>query len=109
MTRKEMQKPLKKMKKIDFNHTGLPINTLQIKITRTNYVSNENYIHQTSDFIKLLKIDLDNFSVDRFFERLTNPINLKFLSDNKIFINDLDFTQDFGGLNKKKKLLFDFY
>ena len=33
MTRKEMKKPLKKMKKIVFNHTGLPINTLQIKIT----------------------------------------------------------------------------
>ena len=54
MTRKEMKKPLKKMKKIVFNHTDLPMNTIQIKPTRTNYVSNENYINQISDFIKLL-------------------------------------------------------
>ena len=59
-------------------------------------------MNQTSDFIQLLKRDLDNFSFERIFENLLNATKLNFLSDNKIFINDLDFIEGFSGLISKE-------
>ena len=80
--------------KIAFNHIGLPINKKQIKLTRIKYIVNENYINQTSDYIQTLKVDSDQFQSDKVIEILSNTEILKFLSNNYIFINDIDFTQD---------------
>ena len=91
--------------KFAFNHIGLPINKLQIKPTRIKYIANENYINRTSDFIQMLKVDLDHFSTDKVIEILSNTENLKFLSDNNIFINDIDFTQDYSGLICKDQVI----
>ena len=78
------------------------MNKIKNKPTRLNIFSNENHMNQTSDFIQLLKRDLDNFSFERIFETLLNATNLKFLCDNKFFINDLDFTEGFSGRNSKE-------
>ena len=91
--------------KFAFNHIGLPINKLQIKPTRIKYIVNENYINRTSDYIQMLKVDLDQFSSDKVIEILSNAENIKFLSNNNIFINDIDFTQDFSGLIKKEEVI----
>ena len=91
--------------KFAFNHIGLPINKLQIKPTRIKYIVNENYINLTSDYIQMLKVDLDQFSSDKVIEILSNAENIKFLSNNNIFINDIDFTQDFSGLIKKEEVI----
>ena len=89
--------------KFAFNQIGLQINKIQIKPTRINYIANENYINQTIDYIQMLKVDLDHIPSDRVIEIVSNTENIKFLSDNNIFINDEDFTQDFSGLIKKSK------
>ena len=78
------------------------MNKIKIKPTRLNFFSNENHMNQTSDFMQLLKKDLDNFSFERIFEFLLNATNLKFLCDNQIFINNLDFTEGFSGLISKE-------
>ena len=91
--------------KFAFNHIGLSINKNQIKPTRIKYIANENYINQTSDYIQMLKVDLDQFPSDKVIEILSNAENLKFLSDNNIFINDIDFTQDFSGLINKEEVI----
>ena len=90
--------------KVAFNQICLPKNKNQIKPTRIKYIVNENYINQTTDYIQMLKVDLDQFSSDKFIEILSNTQNLKFLSNNNIFINDIDFTQDFNGLIKKEEV-----
>ena len=89
--------------KFAFNQIGLQLNKIQIKPTRSKYIANENYINQTSDYIQMLKVDLDHNPSDRVIEILSNTENIKFLSDKNIFINDIDFTQDFRGLIKKSK------
>ena len=89
--------------KFAFNQIGLSKNKYHIKPTRINYIVNENYINQTSDYIQMLKVDLDQFESDKVIEILSNTENLKFLSNNNIFINDIDFTQDFSGLSKKRR------
>ena len=89
--------------KFAFNQIGLSINKYQIKPTRIKYIVNENYINRTSDFIQMLKVDLDHISSDKVIEILSNRENLKFLSNNHIFINDIDFTQDFSGVIKKEE------
>ena len=91
--------------KFAFNHIGLPINKYQIKPTRIKYIVNENYINRTSDYIQMLKVDLDQFSSDKSVEILSNTQNLKFLTNNNIFINNIDFTQDFSGLIKKEEVI----
>ena len=53
----------------------------------------------------MLKVDLDQFSSDKVIEILSNTEILKFLSNNNIFINDIDFTQDFSGLIKKEEVI----
>ena len=53
----------------------------------------------------MLKVDLDQFESDKVFEILSNTEDLKFLSNNNIFINDIDFTQDFSGLIKKEEVI----
>ena len=53
----------------------------------------------------MLKVDLDHFQSDKVIEILSNTENLKFLSNNKIFINDIDFTQDFSGLIRKEEVI----
>ena len=53
----------------------------------------------------MLKTDLGQFLSDKVIEILLNAKNLKLLSDNNIFINDVDFTQDFGGPIIKKIIL----
>ena len=53
----------------------------------------------------MLKVDLDQFSSDKVIEILSNTENLNFLSDNNIFINDIDFTQDFSGLINKEQVI----
>ena len=83
--------------KFIFNHIGLVMNKQQIKPTRSKYIANENYINQTSDYIQMLKVDLDHFPTVKVIEILPNAENLNFLSDNNIFINDIDFTHDFSG------------
>ena len=92
-------------KKFAFNHIGLPINKKQIKLTRIKYIVNENYINQTSDYIQMLKVDSDQFQSDKVIEILSNTENLKFLSNINIFINDIDFTQDFNGLIIKGEVI----
>ena len=52
----------------------------------------------------MLKLDLDQFPFDEVIEILSNAENSKFLSDKIIFINDIDFTQDFRGLFKKEEV-----
>ena len=94
--------------KFAFNHVGLPINKKQIKLTRNKYLVNETYINQTSDYIQLLKVDLDQFPSDKVIDILSNTENLKILSDNIIFKNDIDFTQDFSGLINKEELILGF-
>ena len=91
--------------KFAFNQIGLTINKLQIKPTRIKYIVNENYINRTSDYIQMLKVDLDKFESDKVIEILSNTENLKFLSNNNIFINDIDFTQDFSGIIKKEQVI----
>ena len=91
--------------KFAFNHIGLPINKLQIKPTRIKYIVNENFINRTSDYIQMLKVELDQFPSDKVIEILSNAENIKFLSNNNIFINDIDFTQDFSGLIKKEEVI----
>ena len=91
--------------KFAFNHIGLSINKYQIKPTRIKYIVNENYINRTSDYIQMLKVDLDQFPSDKVIEILSNAENIKFLSNNNIFINDIDFTQDFSGLIKKEEVI----
>ena len=66
---------------------------------------NENYINQTTDYIQMLKVDLDQIEPDKVIEILSNTENVKFLSNNNIFINDIDFTQDFSGLIKKEEVI----
>ena len=53
----------------------------------------------------MLKVDLDHIPSDRVIEIFSNTENIKFLSDNNIFINDIDFTQDFSGLIKKEQVI----
>ena len=91
--------------KFAFNHIGLSINKYQIKPTRIKYVVNENYINQTSDYIQMLKVDLDQFESDKVIEILSNTENLNFLSNNNIFINDIDFTQDFSDVINKEQVI----
>ena len=91
--------------KFAFNQIGLTINKLQNKPTRIKYIVNENYINRTSDYIQMLKVDLDNFESDKVIEILSNTEKLKFLSNNNIFINDIDFTQDFSGIIKKEQVI----
>ena len=83
--------------KFAFNQIGFSINKNQIKPTRIKYIVKENHINQTTNYIQMLKVDLDQFSSDKVIEILSNTENLNFLSDNNIFINDIDFTQDFSG------------
>ena len=47
--------------KFAFNQIGLSINKNQIKPTRIKYIVNENYINQTTNYIQMLKVDLDQF------------------------------------------------
>ena len=91
--------------KFAFNQIGLSINKYQIKPTRIKYIVNENYINQTTDYIQMLKVDLDQFESDKVIEILSNTESLKFLSNNNILINDIDFTQDFSGLIKKEEVI----
>ena len=91
--------------KFAFNQIGLSINKYQIKPTRIKYIVNENYINQFSDYIQMLKVDLDQFESDKVIEILSNTENLKFLSHKNIFMNDIDFTQDFSGLIKKEEVI----
>ena len=53
----------------------------------------------------MLKVELDQFPSDKVIDILSNTQNLKFLSNNNIFINDIDFTQDFIGLVNKEKVI----
>ena len=89
--------------KFAFNQIGLSINKYQIKPTRIKYIVNENYINKTTDYNQMLKVDLDQFESDKVIEILSNTENLKFLSNNNILVNDIDFTQDFSGLIKKEE------
>ena len=91
--------------KFAFHQIGPPINKYQIKPTRIRYILKDNYINRTSDYIQMLKVDLDQFSSDKVIEILSNTENLKFLSNNNIFINDNDFTQDFSGLIKNEEVI----
>ena len=91
--------------KFAFNQIGLSINKYHNKPTRIKYIVNENYINRTSDYIQMLKVDLDQLESDKVFEILSNTENLKFLSNNNIFINDINFTQDFSGLIKKEEVI----
>ena len=90
--------------KFAFNHIGLSVNKYQIKPTRIKHIVIENYINRTSDFIQMLKVDLDHISSDKVIEILSSTENLKFLSNNNIFINDIDFTQDFSGVITKEEV-----
>ena len=53
----------------------------------------------------MLKIDLEQFPSHKVTEILSNEESLKFLFDNNIFIYDLDFIQDFSGLNNKEEVI----
>ena len=91
--------------KFAFNQIGLSINKYHIKPTRIKYIVNENYINRTSDYIQMLKVDLDQFESYKVIEILSNTENLKLLSNNNIFINDIDFTQDYSGVIKKEEVI----
>ena len=91
--------------KFVFNQIDLPINKNQIKPTRIKYIDNENYINRSSDYIQMLKIDLDQFQADKVIEIFSNQENIKFFSNNNVFINDIDFTQDFSGLINKEEVI----
>ena len=91
--------------KFAFNHNGLSINKNQIKPTRIKYIVNENYINQSTNYIQMIKVDLDQFSSDKIIEILWNTENIKFLSNNNIFINDIDFNQDFSGLINNEEVI----
>ena len=53
----------------------------------------------------MLKVDLDQFESDKVIEILSITENLKVLSINNIFINDIDFTQDYSGVIKKEEVI----
>ena len=53
----------------------------------------------------MLKVDLDQFESDKIIEILSNTEKLNFLSNNNIFIKDIDFTQDFSGLINKEQVI----
>ena len=89
--------------KFAFNHIGLSIKKQHMKPTRIKYIANEKLKIRSSDLIKMLKVQLDQFPSDKVVEVLSNTENLKFLSDNNNFINDIDFTQDFSGLVNKEE------
>ena len=91
--------------KFAFNQIGLSMNKYHIKPTRIKYIVNENYISRTSDFIQMLKVDQDHLSSDIVIEILSNTENFKFLANNNIFINDIDFTQDYSGVIKKEEVI----
>ena len=91
--------------KFAFNQIGMSKNKQQIKPTRTKYTANENFINQASDYIQMLKVDLNQFPSDKVIEILSNAENLKFLSDDNIFKHVNDFEQDFSGLIKKEEVI----
>ena len=53
----------------------------------------------------MLKIDLDEFSADQIIETFSNSSNIEFLKENNLFLNDIDFTQDFSGVIKKEDVI----
>ena len=91
--------------KFALNHIGRSINKKQVKPTRIKYIVNENYINRTSDYIQMLKVDLDQFPSVKVNEILPNAENINFLSRKNIFINDIDFTQDFSGLINEEEVI----
>ena len=53
----------------------------------------------------MLKIDLDSFPVDKVIEIYRNAKKNNFPNKNNVYINDIDLTQDFSGLNKKEEIV----
>ena len=53
----------------------------------------------------MIKVDLVQLPSDKVIEILSNTENLKFLTNINIFINDIDFTQDFSGLINKEEVI----
>ena len=76
-----------------------------MKTLRIKYIANEIYSGCSNDFIQKLKVDLDSFPTDRTIEIFPNEDNINLRTENSIFINDIDFTQDFTGLNNKEKVI----
>ena len=91
--------------KFAINHIGLSIKKQHMKPTRNKYTANENFYNRSSDQIKMLKVQLDQFPSDKVIEVLSNTEIVKFLSDNNNFINDIEFTQDFSGLINKEVVI----
>ena len=90
--------------KFAFNHIRLVKNKKQIKPTILKYSANENYINQDSDYIQTLKVDLDRIPTDKVIDNLSNADNLKFLANN-VFLDGIDFTQDFSGSYNKEEVV----
>ena len=88
-----------------FTNLGLEIKKNQIKPTRIKDISNESYLSKTSQYIQMVKVDLDKIEVNKIFSTFSDPMKIKYLADNNIFINDIDFTQDFSGVINKENVI----
>ena len=53
----------------------------------------------------MLQVDLNHFPSDKVIEILPNAENIKFSSNNSIFIIEIDFTQDFSSLINKEEVI----
>ena len=91
--------------KFAFNYKDLPKSKNQIKPTRIKDIANETYLKCTNDYAQKLKVDSDSFPVDKVMELFWNPQNINFLNENSVFINDIDFTQNFSGLIDKEEVI----
>ena len=55
--------------------------------------------------MQLLNVNLSNLEVDNVFGILENNEKLSYLVKNKIFIHDINYTQDYKGVFNKKQVI----
>lgn len=80
-----------------FNTLGLAINKAHIK---TTHPSTEN-----GEIRQYIKVALPDIELDKIYNIITNTEVLITLNKEGIYINDIDFTQDFHGVINKKAVI----
>ena len=56
----------------------------------------------------MLKEDLEHVPSDKVIEILSNPVNLKFLTENGNFIDNIEFTQVLSGFFREEEIIDSF-
>ena len=85
-----------KIKRLLTEH-NINVNKRHIKPTYSN--KEGNYYKQ------FIKVALPAVPIDNVFELITNPTIIKSFNDEGIYINDIDFTQDFAGVINKEEVV----